>query len=96
MSDTPFKTWTYTAEEPSNDGGFVVPMSVELLEDHIAFAAPLFWSLLFKPRSWEERLATAIEERSVRNRIKRGVTEARYRVTTARDILLGTHYCGDD
>jgi hypothetical protein len=82
-----------TVESLDDDGGFVVPVSVELIEDYLRYAEMPLWSFMFKPESWEERLADAIEERRIGTRIRRFRGLWSDRITTAIDVLRGEHYC---
>ena len=72
--------------------GYLVPQSVaDEIEAVMACPNPYY-----RMPSWEERLATAIELRSIRFRLCVAWYTARYRLTTAIDVLRGTHDCGDD
>lgn len=76
-----------------HEGGWIVPNAI--YEDLLAAMAEPNWlglSIGYKPLTWEERLAWAIKERSIRNRLRRGSR----RISTAIDVLLDRHYCGDD
>lgn len=106
MSD---KTWTY---EPSDDamatfrsftfdhepgGGSVVPITFvrQMTDIH---GAPRWY---MEPKTWEERLAAAIEYRSFRARRRRLVQRLHFRAARARiamawDVLRDRHECGDD
>jgi hypothetical protein len=73
--------------------GFLIPESM-VADMAEAIYATNPW-LIARPMSWEERLARAIEQRSVRFRVRMAWFTVRYRLTTAADVLRGTHDCGD-
>jgi len=46
--------------------------------------------------SWEERLAKAIEQRSIRNRLRELGRKWITRLSMATDVLRGEHRCAED
>lgn len=61
----------------------------------MAAAQPGWLAELFPPPTWEQRLAWAVEQRSIRSRFRRARATLRYRIPTAIDVLVGRHSCDD-
>ena len=81
--------------EAKVDYEFVVPQS--MYDDMLAWnAMPNPYRRLLKPPTWEERLATAIEQRSIRYRLRAFRRDWAGRLSLAYDALRDRHYCADD
>lgn len=75
-------------------GGLLI--SQELAEDIASKQFESMFRRLMTPETDEQRAARIRERNRLPNRLRRARFEVRYRITTAIDVLLDRHYCGDD
>jgi hypothetical protein len=81
------KTWVYDPQ----DAGTLIP---EAILPEIITAVTWPNNVYWREESWEERLARAIERRSIRRRLRIAWFSSRYAM--ALDVLRGKHECGYD
>jgi hypothetical protein len=79
------QTWTYDPK----DGGYLIPDVVVAEVSGVTWPSNIYW----RERSWEDRLREAIEQKSIRFRLRVFWFGWSYRLRLAWDVLRGRHEC---